>query len=403
MKTANGDDRGEHSIPFCLPLIGEKEVEQVVAALRSGWITTGPRTLDFEQHFAKAVHARHAIAVNSCTAALHLSLASLDLQQGDEVITTPYTFAATGETILYTGAIPVFADVLPNQFNIDPAAIALAINGRTRAIVPVHFGGEACNMGEIVELAQRYGLPVIEDAAHALGTRYFGKTIGSIGTTTCFSFYAIKNLTTGEGGMITTNDGDRADRLRRLSLHGLSKDAWKRYDDKSNWYYEIRELGYKYNMSDIQAAIGLEQLHKFHHHQQIRKTLARFYLDAFAGMDEIELPPFRNFAENAWHLFVIRIRQEKLTLGRDDFIRALQDKGIGCSVHFMPLHLHPFYRDRFGYRPGDYPHAESVYERAISLPLYPRMSLQDAAYVSETVKKIVALNRKRIIAVSVAL
>jgi dTDP-4-amino-4,6-dideoxygalactose transaminase len=383
-------------IAFNLPSIGEEEIQEVISVLRSGWITTGPRTEAFEKQFADYVQAGYAIAVNSCTSGLHLALAANNIGPGDEVITTPYTFAATGEVILHTGATPILVDVEEDGFNIDPAAISRAITKRTKAIIPVHFAGEPCNMDDIMAIAERHGLWVIEDAAHACGTAYKGKIIGSIGHQTVFSFYATKNLTTGEGGMITTNDEKMAQRLRMLSLHGLSKDAWKRYSATGKWRYDICELGYKYNMSDIQAAIGIHQLKKFDALQAKRLELVRAYQEHLADVEEIILPPDPQDIKHAWHLFVIRLRSSMIGLSRDAVIELLSSFGIGTSVHFIPLHFHPYYRMRYGFAAGDFPNAEKAFEGAISLPLYPGLGSAEVEYIANTLRGIIASERLKV-------
>ncbi|MDI6841013.1 MAG: DegT/DnrJ/EryC1/StrS family aminotransferase, partial [bacterium] len=371
----------------------------VVDTLRSGWLTTGPKTEKFEYEFAKYIggttsSCKHAIAVNSCTSAIHLALLAYGVGEGDEVITTPYTFVSTAEVIVHTGATPVFVDIKRDTFNIDVSKIEKAITSKTRAIIPVHIAGQPCDMAEILNIANKYNLIVIEDAAHALGAEYKGKKIGTIGDATCFSFYSTKNLTTGEGGMITTNDTEIAEKVRILALHGMSKGAWKRYSAKGSWQYKIIDKGYKYNMSDIQAAIGVVQLKRFDRMQQRRKEIAEIYNKEFNAIPELISPHQKSLTKHAWHLYIIQIRPELLKITRDEFIDALSTEGIGTSVHFIPLHLMPYYRKRYGFKRGAFPNAEYVYERVISLPLYPRLSLNDAKYVANVVKKIVKSNLK---------
>ena len=343
-------------------------------AVRSGWLTTGPKVALFEERIRRMVRARHAVAVNSCTAALHLSLAAAGVGRGDEVITSPYTFAATGEAILYLGARPVLADIDPVTLNVNPEAVAAAVTRRSRAIVPVHIAGLPCDMKALIGLARRRRLTVIDDAAHALGARVEGRPIGSLSDLTCFSFYATKNLTTGEGGMVTTDDREMAARVRRLSLHGLSRDAWKRYTRAGSWRYDVVEVGFKYNMTDLAAGLGLAQAARFSSIQARRRWLARRYSTLLAGCDAFELPVEPSGVVHAWHLYVLRLRPGVLGIGRDRVIDLLRDKGIGTSVHFLPLHLHSFYRREFGYRRGDFPHTERESGRAISLPLYPGLT-----------------------------
>jgi dTDP-4-amino-4,6-dideoxygalactose transaminase len=366
--------RASGYIPFCVPWTGRQEIRQVTDAVRSGWLTTGPKVALFEERIRRLVRARHAVAVNSCTAALHLSLAAAGVGRGDEVITSPYTFAATGEAILYLGARPVLADIDPVTLNVNPEAVAAAVTRRSRAIVPVHIAGLPCDMKALIDLARRRRLKVIDDAAHALGARVEGRPIGSLSDLTCFSFYATKNLTTGEGGMVTTDDREMAARVRRLSLHGLSRDAWKRYTRAGSWRYDVVEVGFKYNMTDLAAAVGLAQAGKFSSIQARRRRLARRYSALLAGCDAFDLPVEQPGVVHAWHLYVLRLRPGVLRLSRDRVIDLLREKGIGTSVHFLPLHLHSFYRRKFGYRQGDFPHTERESARAISLPLYPGLT-----------------------------
>jgi dTDP-4-amino-4,6-dideoxygalactose transaminase len=397
-------------IPFSLPSIGTEECEGVLDTLRSGWITTGPKVKQFEGEFAEYVGCKHAIAVNSCTAALHLALEAIGIGEGDEVITSPLTFAATAEVIQYFKAKPVFVDIDPLTMNMDVERIA-AGQGRSwnsqkaRAIVPVHFAGYPCEMDAINELAGRHGLKVIEDAAHAFPSYYKGRMIGKIGDITCFSFYATKNITTGEGGMITTEDDGWADRMRMMSLHGISKDAWKRYSANGNWYYEITAPGFKYNLTDIAAALGMAQLRKADDFWRRRVQIASMYNEAFRDMEEIEVTaePGPEEAENrgreggtihSWHLYVIRLRLELLKIDRDRFIEELRQRGIGTSVHFIPLHIHPYYRKTYGYRAEDFPVAYETYKRTISLPIYPLMTDSDAERVAGAVADVVRLFRR---------
>ena len=326
-------------IPFCLPSIGEEEVQEVAKALRSGWLTTGSYTARFEQEFREYVQAKYALGVNSCTAALHLALAALGIGPGDEVITTPITFCATVNTILHVGATPVLADV-GQDGNIDPAAIASRITPRTRAIIPVHLGGLPCQMDAIWELAQEHGLHVVEDAAHAVGTHYRTIPIGASQTTprsaaVAFSFYATKNLTTGEGGMLTSGDEKFLEKARRLALHGISKDAWNRYSESGTWQYDVTECGFKYNLSDIQSAIGIHQLRKLEAFIAARRHQAELYHQEFRDVDEIEAAPDCEKARNSWHLYIIRLNLKELTIDRAQFMLELKRKGIGASVHFI--------------------------------------------------------------------
>ena len=393
-KRSSREQRDAPHIPFFRPFTDNKEVIQAKESIRSGWLTTGPKVAKFEKEIRSLVGSTHAIAVNSCTAALHLSLVASGVGCGDEVVTSPYTFAATGEAILYLGARPVFADIDPETLNISPAAVARCMTRRTKVILPVHIAGLPCDMRAIGRIARQWAVPVVEDAAHALGASARGRSIGSISAATCFSFYATKNLTTGEGGMITTKRATLARRLRLLSLHGLSLDAWNRYKRGGSWRYDIERLGFKYNMTDVAAAIGLAQLSKFRDMQRRRRILARRYNSLLADLDVFDLPQENPDSEHAWHLYIVRLRQGVLRIGRDRVIDRLRAAGIGTSVHFIPLHLHSFYRRKFGYKRGSYPHAEREAERAISLPLYPGLSRRDQMRVADALRGIVARNRR---------
>ncbi len=379
-------------LPFSRPFIGDDEIELVSEVLRSGWLTTGPRVNEFERLFAEYLGVEHAVAVSSATAALHLALEAVGLKRDDEVITTPYTFAATAEVIRYFDARPVFVDIRETDFNIDANRIEEAITGRTRVIMPVHMAGQACAMEEIVDIARRHNLSVIEDAAHALPTRYRGRMVGTIGDLTAFSFYATKNLTTGEGGMLTTNNADLADRIRMMSLHGISKDAWKRYTQHGSWYYEILAPGFKYNMTDVAAAIGLCQLKKLQRMTERRTEIAARYTSALTDMPQLELPQTFPDSTHAWHLYIIRLNLANLTIDRGTFIDQLVARNIGTSVHFIPLHLHPYYRETYGYEPGDFPIANSEFRRVISLPIYAAMSDQDVEDVIAAVRDVAQQN-----------
>ena len=376
-------------LPFALPDIDETEFHEVKEALQSGWITTGPKTKKFEAKFAKAVGAKHAIAVNSCTAAMHLALEALGVRQGDEVVTSPYTFAATAEVIRYFDARPVFVDVEPRFLNLNPDLIEQAVTPKTKIILPVHLGGMPAEMDAIRDVAIRHGIPVIEDAAHAFPSHYKRKSIGSISEFTCFSFYATKSITTGEGGMITTDNDDWADRCRIMSLHGISKDAWKRYSAEGSWYYEIVAPGYKYNMTDIAAAMGLAQLHKADAMHARRKVIAGMYNEAFKHNPVLQIPADEPRMQHAWHLYMLRLHLNALTIDRGRFIEEMKKKGIGCSVHFIPLHIHPYYRDLYGFKPEDFPVAYREYTREVSLPIYSKMTDQDVVRVIDGVFAIV--------------
>jgi len=381
-------------IPYYRPSTGRDEIRQVAESIRTGWLTTGPKVERLEQRIRRLVGARHAVAVNSCTAALHMALAACGVGRGDEVVTSPYTFAATGEAILYQGARPVFADIVPETLNIDPVAVARVVTRRTRAIVPIHIAGLPCDMEPILSLARQRGIPVVDDAAHALGASIRGRAIGQISDVTCFSFYATKNLTTGEGGMLTTADSRLADHLRRLSLHGLSHDAWKRYARGGTWRYDVVELGFKYNMTDVAAGIGLAQFDRFPAMQQRRRLLARRYGSLLEECDAFDLPHEVRSMTHAWHLYIVRLRPRILRIGRDALIEHLRARGIGTSVHFLPLHLHSFYRKTLGFRKGDFPRTERESGRALSLPLYPGLATRDQDRVVQALLDLVRRYRR---------
>ena len=375
-------------LPFSLPLIGEKEENEVIDTLRSGWLTTGPKTKRFEENFKNYIGARYAVALNSCTAGLHLSLVALDIGEGDEVITTPVTFAATANVILHQRAKPVFVDIDPGTLNIDVSKIEEKITDKTKAIIPVHMAGQPCEMDEIIKIAEERNLLVIEDAAHAVGAEYNSRKIGTLSKLVAFSFYPIKNITTGEGGMLTTDDKELADKIRILSLHGLTKDAWKRYSEEMGEHWQIIYPGYKYNMSDIQASLGLHQLDKLEEFIEIRKRYSQIYDEAFAPMPEITLLRAIHNIKHAHHLYIILLKLEELRMTRDTFMKALHKENIGTGIHFQSIHLQPFYKERFKFKREDYPQAASISERIISLPLYPKMTEEDIEDVIHAVKKV---------------
>jgi dTDP-4-amino-4,6-dideoxygalactose transaminase len=389
-----GEQQAPRTVPFFRPDIGDEEIAAVVETLRSGWLTVGPRTQAFEQAFAEAVGAPHAVAVSSCTAALHLALDTLDLQPGDEVITSTLTFTATGATIVHAGARPVLVDCTPDTLNLDPNAVERKITPRTRAVVPVHFAGHPAPMDDLLELARRHDLRVIEDAAHALPASYRGRRIGTIGDMTAFSFYATKNLTTGEGGMLTTADAELSTRLRSRRLHGMSRDAWRRYSAEGSWRYDVSYPGFKYNMTDIAAAMGLVQLRRLPVLHERRQHLAALYGALLRDVPQLELPTTHAEVESAWHLYVVRLRPEGVRVHRDAVIELLKAQGIGVGVHFIPLHEFSYYRDAFGYRREDFPVASAMAETIMSLPFFTLMSDEDVRYVADTLRAILDAHRR---------
>lgn len=376
-------------LPFALPDMDQREVNAIAEVVQSGWVTTGPKTKEFEERFARAVGARHGVAVNSCTAAMHLALEAVGLRSGDEVITSPYTFAATAEVVRYFNARPVFVDVDATTLNLSVEGLENAITPKTRALIPVHYAGLAADMDPILSVSRQHRLRVVEDAAHAFPSTYYGRPVGSIGDLTCFSFYATKAITTGEGGMVTTDNADFADRCRVMSLHGISKDAWKRYTAKGSWYYEIIAPGYKYNMTDIAAAMGLVQLEKAEKMRQRREMIAERYHSAFRGRAELQIPTGQPDCQHSWHIYALRLNENHLQIDRARFVQELKKRSIGASVHFIPLHCHPYYRETYGYRPEDFPVAWREYRREVSLPIYSRMTDQDIDDVISAVLEIV--------------
>jgi dTDP-4-amino-4,6-dideoxygalactose transaminase len=392
---------GNRRIPFARPSVGREEADAVLRVLESGWLTTGRVTLDFEAEFARFVGATHALAVNSATAGLHLSVEALGIGPDDEVITTPYTFAATAEVVRYSGAHPRFVDIEPDTFNIDSRLVerSLALRPeRLKAVIPVHIAGLPCDLAALSAITRSAGLPLIEDCAHAFPVKADGRYLGTHGATGVFSFYANKTITTGEGGMIVTEDDKLAARMKVMRTHGIDRESWDRYTSAANpWYYEIVDAGFKYNLTDIASAIGREQLKKADALKAGRTRAARQYLDAFKDCDYLRLP--RSGVDHAWHLFIIRLAPEKLTITRDEFIRELGARGIGCSVHYTPLHVMPYYRKKYGFSPDDFPVALAHSRCCISLPLYPDMTEEETASVVAAVRDIadkhLPANRKR--------
>ncbi|RLJ18933.1 UDP-4-amino-4,6-dideoxy-N-acetyl-beta-L-altrosamine transaminase [bacterium endosymbiont of Escarpia laminata] len=378
-------------LPFALPSVSEDEIKEVVDTLRSGWWSTGAKTKRFEADFAKFVGARHAIAVNSATAGLHLSLEAINIGPGDKVITTTFTFTATAEVIRYLGADPLFVDIDPQTLNIsvDQVEDALKNHPEAKAIMPVHFAGQACEMDELLALAEQYGVRLVEDAAHALPATYKGRQIGTLGDATVYSFYVTKAIATGEGGMVVTDDDAIAERVRVMRLHGISRDVFDRYSsDKPAWYYEVIAPGYKYNMTDIAASLGLHQLKRAEAFRQRRERMAQRYDVAFADLP-VRLPFVKRPDDlHAWHLYVLRLQMGELTIDRDRFIELMAERGIGTSVHFIPLHRHPYWRDTYQLDAADFPVAEQVFTECVSLPLFPAMSDTDQQRVIEAATAI---------------
>ena len=382
-------------LSFSPPLIGEEEIKEVRDTLLSDWITTGPKTKRFEEDFRRFIGAPAALALNSCTAGLHTALATLGIGRGDAVITTPLTFCASVNVVEHVGARPVLVDVEQDTLNIDPERLqqAMAENQGVRALLPVDLYGHPCEWDAVMGLARRHNVHVIEDAAHALPAKYRSRAIGTIADLTAFSFYATKNITTGEGGMLT-GAPELLEKARVLSLHGMSHDGWNRYSAEGSWFYEVVVPGFKYNMTDIQAAIGIHQLRKLPRFQARRREIARRYNDALSRCEQLQIPVERPEVEHAWHLYVVRLHLDQLTIDRGQFIDELRARNIGTSVHFVPIHLHPYYRDKYGFKPTDFPVAYREYQRIVSLPLYPRMSDEDVIDVIDAVTTVVTRHRR---------
>jgi perosamine synthetase len=387
--SADREELRSDFLAFHKPTLGPEEEVAVLDVLRSGWLTTGSRAKAFEREFAAHTGVPHAVAVSSCTAALHLALKLLELGPGDEVLLPTTTFAATANVVVHAGARPVFCDIDPITLTIDPADAQARVTKHTRAIIPVHLGGYPCAMPEILDLAARHRLEIIEDAAHAIETEMGGKKAGAHGTFGAFSFYPTKSITTGEGGMLVTARDDLAERARVLALHGLSQDAWRRYTRDGSPHYDVVEPGYKYNLPDLAAALGLVQLRRLEVFYNARRRLALAYAEALAGLPVTWQPLEVAGGRAAHHLFILLLDAER-RFDRNALARALLERQVGTSIHFRPLHLMPFYAQTFGYRQGDLPRAESVYERCLSLPIYPAMTIDDVAYVAAQLQSIMS-------------
>lgn len=378
---------------FGSPAIEEAEIKEVVASMRSGWLGTGPKVAQFEEDFRAYKGARYAVAVNSCTAALHLSMLAAGLKPGDEVITTAMTFCATVNAIIHAGATPVLADIDPATINIDPEQVEAKITSKTRGILPVHFAGRACNMDAITRIAKKHNLRVIEDCAHAIETEYHGKKTGTFGDFGCFSFYVTKNIVTGEGGMILSRKEEDAARIKTLALHGMSRDAWKRFSDEGYKHYFVMECGFKYNMMDLQAAIGIHQLKRVDSYWKRRQQIWQRYNEALADLP-IALPAEPEpQTRHAYHLYTILVEERKCGISRDAFLNAMTENNIGVGVHYLSIPEHPYYQETFGWRPEDYPNAMRIGHQTVSLPLSAKLTDEDVEDVIETVRKILIRRR----------
>jgi len=386
---ANFQKRNEFLV-FGAPLIEQPEIDEVVASLKSGWLGTGPKVHQFEEMFRQYKGTKYAMALNSCTAALHLSMLAIGIKPGDEVIVPTMTFAATANAVIHAGATPVFVDCEKGSMNIDPKEIERKITPQTRAIIPVHFAGRPCNMDAIMEIANKHNLKVVEDCAHAIETEYHGKKAGTFGDIGCFSFYVTKNIVTGEGGMAITNNEEYANQIKIMALHGMSKDAWARFSDSGYKHYQVVYAGFKYNMMDIQAAIGIHQLPRIEKYWQRRKEIWQQYTEAFQELPVFTPPEPEPNTRHAYHLYTLLLDIDKLKISRDQFIDKMTASNIGVGVHYIALHLHPYYQQKYGYKSGDFPNAEWISERTISIPLSAKLGDKDVRDVIEAVKE--ALN-----------
>ncbi|HEV3313158.1 MAG TPA: DegT/DnrJ/EryC1/StrS family aminotransferase [Chloroflexota bacterium] len=388
-----GRSRADRPLQFAPPEIDDSDIEAVVATLRSGWITTGPRAKEFEHAIADACGRRFAIAVNSATAALHLALEAIGVQAGDEVIVPTTTFTSTAAVIRWLGATPVLVDVEPDTMCIDPAGVRVAITARTRAVMPVHFGGHAVDMDGLQGVVAATGIDIIADAAHGFSGRYHGSPVGQFGRTAALSFYVTKTITTGEGGMLLTDDDEIENRARVMCLHGMSRDAWKRYAGTGSWQYDVVAPGFKYNMTDLAAALGLSQLAKAERMLERRREIARRYTENFREMPELQVPVTRSGVDHSWHLYVLRLNLDRLGIDRDQFIRELASNGIAASVHFIPLHMFTYYRSEYHLDDAMFPVASREFHRSLSLPIYSAMSDSDVDDVIDIVGNVVTAGR----------
>lgn len=375
-------------IPYSRPSISDEEVKDVIEVLESGWLSKGPKSAEFEEMLKEELGVKYVVAVNSCTAALHLALISLGIGPGDEVITSPFTFCASANVIAHVGAKPVFVDIKEDDYCIDASLIEQYITPNTKAIMPVHYGGGACDMDLIVKIAEKHSLKVIEDTAHGLYARYKEIPLGTMGDVGAYSFYATKNITTGEGGALVTNNKELADKARVMSLHGMSKNAWNRYNKSGSWAYDVLYAGYKYNITDIQSAIGINQLKKLDGFQNRRLEIVAKYHQAFSQVNGIKLLQEVPDNRHAWHLYTLQLMDDKLGVDRDELIELLANKNVGTSVHFIPLHLQSYYQNTYGYKQGDFPKAEKVFEGLLSLPLYPSLTDDEVDYIIKSVLDI---------------
>lgn len=379
----------EDFLPYGTQWLNECEINEVVDSLKSKWITTGPKMRMFEENFKSFRDSKYAVAVNSGTAALHISTSTIDVKPGDEVITTPLTFVASANCVVYRGGTPIFADIKKDTYNIDPNEIIQKITPKTKAIIPVHYAGQPCDMNEIAEIAGKHNLYIIEDAAHAIDAEYKGKKIGSISDLTAFSFHPVKNITTAEGGMVTTNNDEFHDKLLMFRSHGITKDAVKRFGKSSDYFYDMQLLGFRYNLSELHASLGIHQLNKLEFFQKRRIEIVELYNRELQDLEEITLPYVKKDVKHTWHLFIIQLNLEKLKVNRDHIFKALREENIGVNVHYIPVHYHSYYQDRFGLKKGILPNVEWLYPRLLTIPLFPKMSNDDAYDVINALEKVI--------------
>ncbi|HEC39577.1 hypothetical protein LCGC14_0577380 [marine sediment metagenome] len=381
-------------LPYGTQWLNEKEINEVVDSLKSSWITTGPKMRLFEENFKKFKGSKYAVAVNSGTAALHISTSSININPGDEVITTPMTFVASANCVVYRGGTPVLADIKNNTYNIDPDEIRKKITPKTKAIIPVHFAGQPCDMDEICEIAEEHNLFIIEDAAHAIDAEYKNKKIGNISDLTTFSFHPVKNITTAEGGMVTSNNEDLYEKLLMFRTHGISKDAVKRFGKEGGFYYDMQYLGFRYNLSELHSSLGIHQLDKLKAFQSRRREIVRIYNKELGSIEGIKIPYVKRNIKHSWHLYVIQLDLEKLNVDRDHIFKALREENIGVNVHYIPVHYHSYYQEKFGLKRGILPNVEWLFPRIITIPLFHKMSDNDAYDVINALEKVIKYYRK---------
>ena len=382
-------------LPYGKQCLNTEEINEVIDTLKSNWITTGPKMRLFEEHFKDFIGSKYAIAVNSGTAALHISTSSININPGDEVITTPLTFVASANCVIYRGGTPIFADIKKDTYNIDPNEIKKKITPKTKAIIPVHFAGQPCDMDEICEIAQENDLYIIEDAAHAIDAEYNGKKIGNISDLTVFSFHPVKNITTAEGGMVTTNNEELYEKLLMFRTHGISKDAVKRFGKSGDFYYDMKYLGFRYNMSELHASLGIHQLNKLPNFQKRRREIVEIYDKGLKDIEEVKLPYVKSNIKHSWHLYIIQLNLEKLRVDRDFIFKALREENIGVNVHYIPVHFHSYYRNKFGLTKGILPNVEWLFPQLITIPIFAKMSDDDVNDVIYALKKVINYYSKK--------